>query len=1207
MIDNDNAYELWKDLKEKYGEADSVRIAQLKGLISECKQGTSSVTEYFNRLHTLWVEFVSFRPIPPCECGVGVHTGGCNTYTAVKRYQDDDQVIDFIIGLNSEFDMTKNQLLFMDPPPTLKVAFKHALKLERQLKPHLKKAAGVESVALASTGSPHQGRASYQGRDFKNGQSSTGSGNSEEKPALFCRYCKRENHNIEDCYRLKNKRRNEANGNRNFGNPRFAAAVGSEQHTGSGAGEYRLGHLSSSRTSLLNKCNPRLSVELVKHCETCHFSRQKRLSFPSSSTITSYPFELLHSDIWGPLNVKSHDGFSYFLTIVDDYSRAVWTYLMKNKGEARSLLQNFCIMAEKQFDTKIKIIRSDQGQEFHMADFYQAHGIIHHKSCVERQEQNGRVERKHQDILNIARSLRFHSGLPLFFWSDCVLHAVHILNRLPTPILDNKTPFEMLYSKSPDYTSLKVFGCLCYATSLDRGKTKFDSRARQGIFLGFVPGMKGYKVYDFNLKTIFVSRDVIFYENILPFRHQQPNVTPASLPPSNTSLFPADMFHDFDLHHPHSVNDPEHVLHSPHSPITSPSPIMHSASPHAQPSPIRYEYESEADDSSSNIQPPEAEDAPPVQGLRRSTRTTHAPSYLHDYVTSLATTPHPISAFTSFQNLSASHKHFSLSVTAITEPQTFDEAVKEECWRIAMQTELQALNDNQTWQIVDCPTGKKPVGCKWVFKVKLHSDGRVERYKARLVAKGFTQIYGVDFLDTFSPVVKMNTVKTLLAVAAVKGWHLEQMDVSNAFLHGDLNEEVFMELPPGSPPHLHGKVCLLQKSLYGLKQASRQWFAKLTDSLIAFGFIQSNSDYSLFHKETEKGRVTMLVYVDDLIISGDNFQLIDEVKLFLSQQFKVRDLGRLKYFLGLEVATNTSGISVCQRKYCLDLLNDTGYLDSKPTSTPVDMKSRLSQYSDDGFIDVKVYRRLVGRLSYLTTTRPDIAYSVQQLCQFQAQPKESHLRAAYRILRYIKQSPGQGLFFSANTKLQLTGYSDSDWGACPDTRRSITGYCTFLGASLITWKAKKQTTVSKSSSEAEYRALSHLSCELQWLKQLLAELGVPHPQPIATFCDNKSTIHMASNPVFHERTKHIEIDCHVIRERVQSGLMNLQYICTDRNLADIFTKGLSVQRFNWIVFKLGVLDIYSPACGGLSNSMNEPENPAAAELEQRSSKRVVSS
>ncbi|CAN1192891.1 hypothetical protein LINPERHAP2_LOCUS41754 [Linum perenne] len=242
MIDNDNAYELWKDMKEKYGEADSVRIAQLKGLISECKQGTSSVTEYFNRLHTFWVEFVSFRPIPHCECGVGVHTGGCNTYTAVKRYQDDDHVIDFIIGLNSEFDMTKNQLLFMDPPPTLKVAFKYALKLERQLKPHLKKAAGVESVALASTGSPHQRRASYQGRDFRNsqssiGQSSTSSGNTEEKPALFYRYCKRENHNIEDCYRLKNKRRNEANGNRNFGNPRFTAAIGSEQHTGSGAGE----------------------------------------------------------------------------------------------------------------------------------------------------------------------------------------------------------------------------------------------------------------------------------------------------------------------------------------------------------------------------------------------------------------------------------------------------------------------------------------------------------------------------------------------------------------------------------------------------------------------------------------------------------------------------------------------------------------------------------------------------------------------------------------------------------------------------------------------------------------------------------------------------------------------------------------------------------------------------------------------------------
>ncbi|CAN1341474.1 hypothetical protein LINPERPRIM_LOCUS39179 [Linum perenne] len=245
MIDNDNAYELWKDLQEKYGEADSVRIAQLKALISDCKQGTSTVTEYYNRLHTLWVEFVSFRPIPPCVCGAGTHTGGCNTYSAVKRYQDDDHVIDFIIGLNNEFDITKNQLLFMDPPPTLKIAFKHALKLERQLKPHLKETKGVESVALASTGAP------YPNREFRptQGSSSNNPGRNEDKPALFCRYCKRDNHNIEDCYRLKNKRRNDAN--RNSGNPRFAAAVGGGQFAASNAGDNNNDHNQGSNSSMV--------------------------------------------------------------------------------------------------------------------------------------------------------------------------------------------------------------------------------------------------------------------------------------------------------------------------------------------------------------------------------------------------------------------------------------------------------------------------------------------------------------------------------------------------------------------------------------------------------------------------------------------------------------------------------------------------------------------------------------------------------------------------------------------------------------------------------------------------------------------------------------------------------------------------------------------------------------------------------------------
>ncbi|CAL1353265.1 unnamed protein product [Linum trigynum] len=579
----------------------------------------------------------------------------------------------------------------------------------------------------------------------------------------------------------------------------------------------------------------------------------------------------------------------------------------------------------------------------------------------------------------------------------------------------------------------------------------------------------------------------------------------------------------------------------------------------------------------------EEEQVPDAHPLRKSTRTSVPPVWHRDYHVGSAS-KYPIASYMNYSQLSTSHKSFSMAVTNMKEPQTFEEAMLHEGWNRAVNDELGALDAKHTWDIVDCPPGKKLIDNKWVFKEKLHADGSLERQKARLVAKGFTQIYGVDFLDTFSPVVKVNTVKTLLAVASVKNWFLHQMDISNAFLNGDLEEEVYIKIPLGMKA-IPGKCCKLRKSLYGLKQASRQWYAKLTEALTNFGFTQSYSDYSLFTKQTPEGILVMLVYVDDLILSGNSMKLIQGAKNYLSQQFKVRDLGELKYFLGLEIARSASGISVSQRKYCLDLLQDTGFLNGKPVNSPSDMKTRLSQFNDEELVNPYEYKSLLGRLNYLTTTRPDIAYAVQQLCQFQAQPKVSHVKAAHRVQRYLKGSLGQGLFFASDTVFSLTGYTDSDWGACPDTRKSITGYCTFLGSSLITWKAKKQAIVSKSSSEAEYRALSQLSCEVQWITQLLKDLNVKYEGPATVYCDNKSAIHMAENPVFHERTKHIEIDCHVIRERVNSRLITLKYVCTDRNLADIFTKGLSAHRFKWILFKLGVYDIYSPACGGLMNPM----------------------
>ena len=358
-----------------------------------------------------------------------------------------------------------------------------------------------------------------------------------------------------------------------------------------------------------------------------------------------------------------------------------------------------------------------------------------------------------------------------------------------------------------------------------------------------------------------------------------------------------------------------------------------------------------------------------------------------------------------------------------------------------------------------------------------------------MVAKGFTQTEGVDFSETFSLVVKFVTVRTLLALAAIYDWHLTQLDVNNSFLHGDLDEEVYMFPPLGFGSK--GEVCRLTKSLYGLKQASRQWFAKLSSTIIDLSFLQSKSDYSVFTRVNKGSIIILLIYMDDILIASNDVNAINIFKQFLDNTFKLKELGTLKYFLGLEVARTTKGLSLCQRKYnlellsktgllgtlkyflglevarttkglslcqrkyTLELLSKTGLLASKPANIPMEQSAKFSNFIGEDVLDPALYRKLIGKLLYLTLTRPDICYAIHKLSQFMAAPKVPHLQAAYKILKYLKKSPSQGLFLSAESELKLKSYCDADWAACPDTRRSVSGFCIFLGDSLISWKCKK--------------------------------------------------------------------------------------------------------------------------------------------------------
>ncbi|KAJ4765650.1 Retroelement pol polyprotein-like [Rhynchospora pubera] len=484
-----------------------------------------------------------------------------------------------------------------------------------------------------------------------------------------------------------------------------------------------------------------------------------------------------------------------------------------------------------------------------------------------------------------------------------------------------------------------------------------------------------------------------------------------------------------------------------------------------------------------------------------------------------------------------------------------------------MKAEIEALERNATWTLEDLLYNKVAIGCKWVYRIKYHADGRVERYKARLVALGNRQVQGIDYTETFAPVAKLVSVRTFLAVAVARGWELHQMDVHNAFLHGDLNEEVYMRLPPGFAHSQPVKVCRLRKSIYGLKHAPRMWFSKLTAALETYGFVQSKADYSLFTCHKGKSFIAILIYVDDLVIAGSDSNAVHAFKRYMSEVFHLKDLGTLKYFLGIEIARGATGLFLSQRKYALDMLAERGLLGAKPVVTPLESNHKLTESIGERLKDPERYRRLVGRLIYLIISRPELSYSVHTLAQFMHQPLEAHYDAALRVMRYLKANPGQGILLRADSKLQLNGYCDSDWASCPTTQRSLTGYFVMLGGSPVPWKTKKQPTVSCSSAEAEYRSMTNATCELLWLKSFLQSLGVVHDRPMNLYCDSQAALHIATNPVFHERTKHIELDCHFVRDWIKDGAVVTQYIRSSEQLADIFTKALGKQQFHYLLGK----------------------------------------
>ncbi|GJT73476.1 putative ribonuclease H-like domain-containing protein [Tanacetum coccineum] len=506
------------------------------------------------------------------------------------------------------------------------------------------------------------------------------------------------------------------------------------------------------------------------------------------------------------------------------------------------------------------------------------------------------------------------------------------------------------------------------------------------------------------------------------------------------------------------------------------------------------------------------------------------------------------------------------------EPKKVSQALADESWVEAMQEELLQFKLQEVWVLCDLPEGKRVIGTKWVFRNKRDERGTIIKNKARLVAQGYRQEEGVDYDEVFAPVARIEAIRLFLAFASFMGFIVYQMDVKSAFLYGNITEEVYVKQPPGFEDPAHpNKVYRVVKALYGLHQAPRAWYERLSTFLLKHGYRRGAIDKTLFIKKDRRDIMLVQVYVDDIIFGSTKSSMVKDFEELMQKEFKMSSMGELTFFLGLQVKQSNGGIFLSQDKYVKDILNKFDFRTIKPASTPIEAHKSLGKDEEGEDVDVHLYRSMIGCLMYLTASRPDIMFVVCLCARFQVTPKVSHLHAVKRIFRYLKHQPKLGLWYPKDSPFHLEAFSDSDYAGDNHDRRSTSGGCQYLGRRLVSWQCKKQTIVAISSTEAEYVAAASCCAQVLWMQNQLLDYGFNFMNT-EIHIDNESTICIVKNPVFHSKTKHIQIRHHFIRDCYEQRLINVVKVHTDDNVADLLTKGFDLARFNFLVVTIGMMN-----------------------------------
>lgn len=972
----------------------------------------------------------------------------------------------------------------------------------------------------------------------------------------------------------------------------------------------RLGHLNSQTLKKMANQVAGLQVKTanyddIKNCVACATGKQTRDPFPPSTSRSSAILDLIHSDLCGAMRTQTLGGSLYFMTFIDDYSRKVFTYFLRSKDQVASTFIDYITLIENQTDRRIKVLRTDNGTEYvnkRMTDFLREKGIAHQLTCPYSPQQNGIAERMNRTLIEKAKCMIKQAGMPNTFWGESIKMAEFIVNHTPCSSI-NGIPDELFYDKKIDISNLKTFGCRVYYLIDKSKRSKWDDNSSEGFFVGLDDNSKGYRVYDRKLRKIAVKHDVKFHENVSygDTLKSNKNRRCDDNDPDPSSSDEDNDDDDVGFNIPLASDDSE----TESDPDDDPNGDQSNQNNGNQSNQNDEENQNDnqADQGNQNNDGPdnqadhenqndggqdnddeqnsgEEEDAgEPAGDNKTKERKIRKPFKGRLEVKSNAdankqsSTRSGVGFGNPFSNLFGSG---SANIAIVCDPEfvfncdqirPLDDPVTLKDvqsrpdrlkWVEAMKDEMLSLKENNTWTLVQLPHGKKVVRSKWIFKTKYNSDGELEKYKARLVARGFTQRYGIDYDETFSPVVRYGSVRLLLAIAAQNRLQIEQMDVHTAYLNADIpkNVEIFLSQPEGFDDGT-GRVCKLKKSLYGLKQAGRLWNHTIDSVLKQFGLKRSLMDPCIYYANDLKLLVS--IYVDDILIFFSSKAKAIELKTTLSNHFKMSDLGPVKSIIGLRITQTDDSIEIDQSVYIAEVLKRFGMENCKPAKTPAETGKKLKIPEEHEIVDVP-YQQAVGALLYISQgTRPDICHAVNVASRFNQKHGDAHWTAVKRIMRYLQATQHYKLRFSQSRTINLTGYSDSDYAGDDDDRKSTSGFIFLLSGNVISWYSGKQKTVTLSSTEAEFVALTLTIQEAIHLQQILSEIE-HSPPSTKLFVDNVSTISIAKNNNFSFRTKHLDVRQKFIAEQCPQKNIDILHVSTNDNIADFLTKALSAEK-----------------------------------------------